>query len=135
MGGFGAGHLGFRYPKRFGPISMWGSALHRAEFFEAERPEIFSEVFGNDLSYCRANLPQTLAADRARALRRGHAIRIVVGADDPLRPKSERLHELLETLGIPHSYVVVRGASHSVTAVHDRFPGNPWGFYATIWHG
>jgi endo-1,4-beta-xylanase len=141
MGGFGAAHLGFKYPADFGLISVWGAALHAAAFFRDERPTIFAEVFGNDLAYCRVNLPQTLAGEHVEALRRGHKIRIVVGAEDHLRPKNARLHELLVTLKVPHTYTVVPGAGHAVTALHDHFPAegsrdpspNPWAFYLTAW--
>ena len=131
MGGFGAAHLGFRYPHLSRGISILGAALHRPEFFRQDRPEIFEQTFGNDMDYCRQESPWLLARERADELRRA-VIRLHAGENDhQLRAKNVDFHELLDSLGLSHTFSVVPDAGHSSTELLDNLE-DPWSFYREV---
>ena len=58
MGGYGAAHLGFKYPELFGIVGIMAGALiqPRAEV----QPAVFEKMFGSDEKYVDANNPFTL---------------------------------------------------------------------------
>ncbi len=129
MGGFGAARLGFKYPEKFGVISIMGAAMHRPETLKEIRPEIFREVFGNDLDYCSAHSPWTLVRENAGSLAGNILIRQFVGEEDMLVEKNRDFHKLMTELGIPHEFGVVPGARHNYPQVYANFEGDPFAFY------
>jgi len=131
MGGFGAAHLGFKHPERFGTVSLMGAALHRPEFFSEQRKEIFADVFGNDLSYCKRESPWTLVRKHAGSLKERTHLRLFVGSEDRrLRSKNTEFSTLMDSLGLDHEYGVVEGAGHNVAEVLDELGERAWTFYA-----
>jgi acetyl esterase/lipase len=130
MGGFGAAHLGFKYPEMFGTISLMGAAVHRPEFFRDERADIFFGAFGNDLSYCDLESPWTLVRQNADALRGRTTMRLFVGASDiRLRGKNMEFSTYMETLRLKHDYGVIPQAGHNVAQVLDGIDEDAWTFY------
>ena len=93
MGGYGAAHLGFKYPELFGTVVADAGAMS-GKFFPEEHPN-------------------QLAQQNADKLRGQTRIRIAVGADDDLLPASRQLHELLDELKIEHAYEIVPGVAHN----------------------
>jgi enterochelin esterase-like enzyme len=95
MGGYGAAHLGFKYPELFGVVVADAGAMS-GKFFPDEHPN-------------------HLARQNAEKLRGQTRIRVAVGADDDLLPASQQLHELLDELKLEHEYEVVPGVAHNGT--------------------
>lgn len=116
MGGFGAAHLGFKYPNLFGATSISAGAL--IDFTEAgrngdtRRARVFRTVWGGDPRRFQADDPFTLARDNADRLRGRTVLRIFCGDQDSLLERNERLHRLLDEQGIAHEFTVVPGAAH-----------------------
>ncbi|MFT5367183.1 MAG: acetyl esterase/lipase/S-formylglutathione hydrolase FrmB [Candidatus Latescibacterota bacterium] len=129
MGGFGAAHLGFKYPDLFGAVSIMGGALHKPEFLRDERVDIFGSVFGGNLDYCDANSPWTLVAQNADKVKT-QVIRQYVGEkDDRLLEKNKAYHAFLEQLDIQHAFGIALGAGHNAVKVHENMADDPFAFY------
>jgi endo-1,4-beta-xylanase len=95
MGGFGAGHLGFKYPELFGTVVINAGALMDAAW---RKP---------------GDHPRELARLNADALRGGHThVRIGCGSLDSLLPDNRALHATLQELGIEHEYFEVPDVAH-----------------------
>jgi endo-1,4-beta-xylanase len=133
MGGFGAAHLGFKYPDLFGVVSILGVAMHDAAFLRDRRQSIFAKVFGSELDYCQDNVPWTLVEQNVEQIRGHTAVRVHVGEGDPLVEKNVRFHQLLERLQVAHEFSVVPKAGHNVREVYDNFVGHPFAFYQKVW--
>ncbi len=120
MGGFGAGHLGFRYPETFAAISMLGAGPLQVAFTSASvvptnRPlqaELFARIFGSDQDYFRAESPRGLATANAARLRNGMRIRIAIGSDDFTLAANRDFSAFLFALGIQHDLTIVPGVGH-----------------------
>jgi endo-1,4-beta-xylanase len=112
MGGYGAAHLGFKYPDVFGIVGIMAGALFD---FDAPggRSNVFEKMFGSDKDYAKANNPSKLVRQNADAIRGRTTIRIAVGDQDQLQPRNQALHELLDQLKIPHEYTIVAGVGHN----------------------
>jgi enterochelin esterase-like enzyme len=106
MGGYGAGHLGFKYPELFGTVVIDAGAMS-GKFFPEEHPNY-------------------LARQNADKLRSQTRIRVAVGADDDLLPANQQLHELLDELKIEHLYEVVPGVAHNAALYYKTL--GPKGF-------
>jgi acetyl esterase/lipase/S-formylglutathione hydrolase FrmB len=129
MGGFGAAHLGFKFPNLFGAVSIMGGALHRPEFLRDERVDIFMSTFGGDLDYCHDNSPWTLVALNTDSIKT-QVIRHFVGEkDDRLLEKNKAYHAYMEQLGIPHRFGIAAGAGHNAVQVHENMSDDPFSFY------
>ena len=129
MGGFGAAHLGFKYPNLFGAVSIMGGALHKPEFLRDERADIFALAFGNDLDYCRANSPWTLVEQHVDQIKT-QVIRQYVGEKDHrLLEKNKAYHAFMEQLGIEHAFGIAPEAGHNAVQVHEKMTDDPFAFY------
>jgi enterochelin esterase-like enzyme len=112
MGGYGALHLGLKYPALFGAISAVAPAI--LQDLADEPKERTFDTFGDDEAYYDANGPWALARANAAALARGCAIRLLAGAEDArLRSAIRGFDQLLTELGIPHQLAEVKGAGHA----------------------
>jgi acetyl esterase/lipase len=116
MGGFGAAHLGFKFPDLFGTISISAGALidfaAPSSSDDTRRARVFKTVWGGDPDRFRADDPTTLASANADRVRGRTAVRIFCGDQDSLLDRNTRFHELLQTLDIEHEYTIVPGAGH-----------------------
>lgn len=133
MGGYGAGHLGFRHPHLFGAVSMLaGGPLHPD--FETRRTgpvgrdALLKRVYGGDMDVFRAFSPWHLADPWADSIRT-RPLRIVVGARDETADYSRLLHERLDTLRIPHGYTEVPGVGHQPLALLEALGDAFWKFH------
>jgi acetyl esterase/lipase len=130
MGGYGAAHIGFKYPDLFGSISLMGAAIHRPEFLRDERADIFADAFGGDLAYCVQESPWTLVKESADRLRGRTTMRLFVGASDTrLREKNVEFSDLMNELDLAHEHGVVANAAHSTAQVIDGMGDGAWTFY------
>jgi endo-1,4-beta-xylanase len=111
MGGFGAAHLGFKYPEVFGVISIPAPALLGPELTQTTPSRAWSRLFpaamDGDLDYFRANDPFSLVAKHADALRDRTFIRIIchIESDNWLAPQCQKLHQVLMEHTIPHQFL------------------------------
>jgi endo-1,4-beta-xylanase len=110
MGGFGAAHLGFKYPEIFGVISIMAPPLLGPELKQHLPMQAWSRLFplamNSDLEYFRANDPFTLAEKNADKLRDRTVIRIVCHWENEqwLWPQCEKLHQTLVKNMIQHEF-------------------------------
>jgi enterochelin esterase-like enzyme len=112
MGGYGALHLGMKYPALFGAISSVAPAI--LPDLSDEPSERTFDTFSDDEAYYDANGPWTLARENAAALRRGTTIRVLAGEQDTrLRPALVAFDGVLSRLSIPHEFTEVKGAGHA----------------------
>jgi enterochelin esterase-like enzyme len=143
MGGFGAAHLGFKYPDLFGTVSIMAGALLDDESAAGApdlvaTPALFEKCFG-DLDYFHAGSPWVVVRENADRIR-GRApvpassgpitsVRIVVGDQDSLLARNTRHHELLDELGIAHEFTVLPGIYHDPGAIYAALGTNGLRFY------
>src|SRR5438067_1182337 len=110
MGGFGAAHLGFKFPEHFGVISIMAPPLLGPELKQPLPMRAWSRLFpaamDSDLEFFRANDPFMLAAKNAATLRERTFIRIVCHVENEnwLAPRCEELHQVLMKHEIPHQF-------------------------------
>jgi hypothetical protein len=126
MGGFGAAHLGFKYPEVFGVISIQAPPLLGPELKSPLPARAWSRLFptamGGDLNYFRANDPFSLVPKNADALRDRTVIRIIAHSEDEnwLVPRCDELHRLLMQHAVAHHFLVLTNVkSHSPNQVMD----------------
>ncbi len=137
MGGFGAAHLGFKYPEVFGVVSIQAPPLLGPQL-KARLParawsKLFPTAMGGDLDYFHANDPFVLAARNADALRDRSVIRIIAHDEDEhwLMPRCEELHQVLLKHGIAHQLLCLTNVkSHSPNQVNDTLGDAGLQFYA-----
>jgi len=119
MGGYGAGHLGFKYPSLFGAVSIQGGALKTVQEGQAAPCchvvyRMWNYAFGANEPYFIANSPFTLAQQNADAIRGKIHIRIIVGEHDTaLLQRNTDLHNLLDSLGIRNEFRILPGIGHN----------------------
>jgi enterochelin esterase-like enzyme len=130
MGGYGAAHLGFKYPEVFGIVGVMAGALLDADSLASRHSDILQKMFGNDKEYYLANRPSTLVEKNAEAIRGRTAIRIAVGDKDPLQPRNQAFHELLQRLKIEHEYEVVPGVAHNNVLFYQTLGYRAFAHYA-----
>jgi endo-1,4-beta-xylanase len=125
MGGFGAAHLGFKYPEIFGAVSILDRALLDADQMKARHRVLWERLFAGDYQRFQAEDPWMLAAHHASRLREETLIRIAVGA---LVAYNRRLSDQLKSLGIEHTYRELH-VGHSQQAVYQALGEDNWEFY------
>ncbi len=150
MGGFGALHLGFKHPELFGVVtSISGAISPPKEFREKEkeratpqaqeklnkkktsRPNLFETTFGGNVDYVRANSPWVLIKQQAETIRKGTALRMIVGKEDRLLDVNRQFHAHLTRLKVSHEYIEVEKGRHSYYEVIDKLSDKEiFGFYA-----
>lgn len=126
MGGFGAAHLGFKYPELFGSISIIDGALLGLTEMKSRHPAHFERIFGGSDEAFTAESPAGLAEKKADAVRGRTVIRMAIGA---LGPYNERYHALLQAQKIEHEYEVFADAGHNHANLYDRLGDKNWDFY------
>jgi enterochelin esterase-like enzyme len=113
MGGYGAAHLGFKYPEVFGTVVVdAGALIGEAALKGPNLAELFKDIFADKERFL-AEHPMHLVEKNADKIRTKVTIRIGCGKDDNLLPKNRELHELLERLKIDHEYEVVPDVAHN----------------------
>jgi endo-1,4-beta-xylanase len=135
MGGYGAAHLGFKYPQVFGIVGIMSGALLRPQGVAAMKngePPIFEKMFGSDMARVVANDPFELVRQNATAIRGKTAIRIAVGSDDSLLPRNQAMHETLEELKIEHEFEVVPGVGHAALKFYETLGERAFRYYRKV---
>ncbi|MSU50654.1 MAG: hypothetical protein EXS37_16470 [Opitutus sp.] len=127
MGGFGAPHLGFKYPEVFGVVGMMAGLYQDVE--SVVKPEVCEKMFGGDAGRVRPENPAVLLEKNLDAIRGRTAIRICVGDQDPGLARSHVAHEAMEKLGVPHEFHVVPAVAHNPEKLYQGLGDNAFGFY------
>ena len=128
MGGYGAGHLGFKYPELFGTVVINAGALIDPALSNPPKDGPMFGVFGNDSERRVAEHPLTLARKNADKLRATH-IRIGCGSLDSLLPRNQELHDLLTQLGIGHEFQIVPDVAHESPKYYRVLGTKPFAFH------
>lgn len=130
MGGFGAGHLGFKYPELFGAVSLSAAALIDVATGDSACGATFNTVWAGDAARLRAEDSFALARRNADRIRGCQTIRLFGGDQDRLLQGSERLHALLDDLGVANALEVVPGAVHSYESKLERLGLSHFAWFA-----
>ncbi len=130
MGGWGAAHLGFKYPDLFGVVCIDAGALLQADAIRTHREGIIERMFGNDMENFTANHPATLIRKNADAVRGRTFIRIGCGNKDNLLKANEDYHRLLDSLNIEHEFEAVPGIGHAARDYYKALGSKGFAFYA-----
>jgi endo-1,4-beta-xylanase len=127
MGGYGAAHLGFKYPELFGLVGVMAGALiePRAEV----QPAIFEKMFGRNKASVDANDPFALVRKNADAIRGRTVIRIAVGDQDKLQVQCKAFHDLLTELKIEHEFELVPGVAHAGVVFYKKLGEQAFAWY------
>jgi endo-1,4-beta-xylanase len=129
MGGYGAGHLGFKYPELFGTVVINAGALLEPNLPNAPTNGPMFAVFGKDTHRRAAEHPRELARRNADQLRGKTRIRIACGSLDNLLPRNLELHETLLQLGLEHQYQVVPEVAHNSGLFYQRLGPKAFEFH------
>lgn len=127
MGGYGAAHLGCKYPELFGIAGVNAGALvtPRADVL----PDVFQKMFGGNPDYVKANDPFELVRKNADEIRGMTQIRMAVGDQDNLQVRDKAFHELLTELKIEHEFELVPGIAHNGVAFYSKLGDRAFAYY------
>lgn len=137
MGGFGAAHLGFKYPDVFGVDSIMAPPLVEPGLTGVPAgawSSLFTSAMDSDMEYWKQNNPFELAVKNADKLRDRTFIRIVAHdiADHWLAAQCEKLHKILVDNMIQHEYCfLVNVKSHSPTLCMDTLGDEAFSFFSS----
>jgi endo-1,4-beta-xylanase len=109
MGGFGAAHLGLKFPDVFGVISIMAPPLVQPGLKGLPAQawgRLFPSAMDSDMEYWKQNDPFELAVKNAAKLRDRTYIRIVAHDENEhwLAPQCEKLHRIMADNMIQHEY-------------------------------
>ncbi len=121
MGGYGALHLGFKYPDLFAAVTGNSPAL----------VEDVTDGVGSP-SFWETERPSTLAARNTTQLRR-QKIRIIAGEQDNLIEVARKLHARLTELAVPHEFFPVVGSPHNHDQLLQYETFDTMAFYGALW--
>ena len=130
MGGYGAAHLGFKYPEIFGTVVINAGALIEPNLTNVPKDGPMYAAFGDDTARRIAEYPLTLAKQNADKLRGQTRIRIGCGSLDSLLPRNKELHDLLTELHIEHDYEVVPDVAHESPLYYRKLGTKVYEFHA-----
>jgi enterochelin esterase-like enzyme/alpha-beta hydrolase superfamily lysophospholipase len=125
MGGYGAAHLGFKYPELFGAVSIIDGALLDVGSMQSRHAALYQRIFAASEERFAAEHPRALAEKNADSLRGKTSIRFAVGA---LVAGNQSLHERLEQLDVPHQYEAF-DLGHNHAAIYEALGDRNWEFY------
>jgi hypothetical protein len=103
---------------------------------DAQRAQIYQDVWGSDPAYYLANTPWTLAQQNASAvIASGLRVRQAVGAADCMVQNNIPFEAHLTQLGIAHSYATPAGVGHSAAQLLQALGAANWNFYREMLGG
>jgi poly(3-hydroxybutyrate) depolymerase len=141
MGGYGAARLGFKFPEVFRAVSMMGAGplqealtqTPRASAMQAE--ELLARVYGGSQERFRRESPRAFAAKSAEQIAKGSLVRMVIGDRDDTFRNNIDFHTHLESLEIPHEWIVLKGVEHDPQATLKALGDDNWAFYRKAFGG
>ena len=136
MGGYGAGHLGLKYPRVVRNRRSWTpgpcSIPRRRE--PRRRPDA-GRLRQRQNARRWPNTPIRLAPQNADKLRGKTHIRIGCGSLDDLLPRNQALHEVLAQLQIDHQYEVVPDVAHDSGLYYKKLGAKGFEIHRTAFEG
>jgi enterochelin esterase-like enzyme len=142
MGGYGAARLGFKFPELFGAVSLMGAGPLQPDLREdaprasqARAEEIMASVYGGASEYFLSVSPRALAERNAARIAEGSRVRLVVGTSDETYANNAAFHAHLQSLGIPHEWIVLEGVGHHPMRTLQVLGDRHWEFYREAWRG
>jgi enterochelin esterase-like enzyme len=133
MGGFGAPHLGFKYPDMFSAVGMMAGVYQDVETVVLPRmPDVFQKMFGGDADRARAENPSMLLEKNLAAIRGKTAVRIAVGDKDPSLDRSQAAHAGMLRLKLEHDFVIVPGVAHNPEKLYETMGAEGFAFYRKV---
>jgi len=132
MGGYGALHLGLKYPTVFGVISAVAPAIHKSI---TDEPDIrTADTFFGDQAYFESNSPWGIVENSSAAILAAQPIiRILGGSNDKsLRQVLVEFDQYLTSLNINHTWIEVQGAGHDYTEIYANSTTDPYLFWKTV---
>ena len=129
MGGYGALHMGLKFPNFFGSISAVAPSILRDLGEEPIYRTYYT--FDNDQSYYEQVGPWDLSKLNATKLREEKTnLRILSGASDShLQPTLHEYDEWLKELNIEHKFIEVKDAGHDYQDILVRYGEENFSFW------
>lgn len=126
MGGFGAAHLGFKYPEMFGSISIIDGALLDLEIMKRRHSYQFKRIFDGKDELFEAEHPLFLLEKNGADIEGRTLVRQAVGK---LQGPNQKLHQVMTEKGIAHEYESFPEAGHAVGVIYEKLGDKNWAFY------
>ena len=136
MGGFGALHLGFKYPSLFGSVTGISHAPIGPDVdpeFRSQKVWQYGPYQGN-AEYFKDNDPFQLAEKNADILREGTRIRLIVGDGDKPQTvaRTKELHDKLDGLNVRHTLITVPGVGHQCPRLYEKMGESEFSYYSEV---
>lgn len=132
MGGFGAGHLGFKYPELFGSVSIIDGALIDLGMMKRRYSHLFKKIFDEKDEVFEAEHPLFLLEKNGADIKGRTVIRQAVGK---IQEPNQVLHDAMTEKGIDHEYESFPEAGHAVNVIYDKLGDKNWAFYKRAFAG
>lgn len=134
MGGFGALKFACKYPEKFSSVVTFGGAfLDQVNQPKERDATAYQLMFNQDLSYFNKNTPAYWCERNAALVKQYNLkIRMAVGTRDGTRRYNERMHEVLNTLNIPHEYLTYDEVRHIPRQYYDYDQGGGFKFHEQV---
>ena len=129
MGGYGALHLGLKYPELFGIIFSVAPSILRN--MSGEPRFRTYDIFADDQDYYEEVGPWNLAKVNAKILSQEKIkIRILTGEQDSFLVSAlAEYHDWLANLDIEHAFTVIKGAGHDYREILKEDGMNAFSFW------
>jgi endo-1,4-beta-xylanase len=130
MGGWGAGHLAFKYPDRFAGVTLISALLYTHDHF----PQ-YQRIFNSSESAFYAEDPVTRAHRDADKLAGHLTIRLLAGGDDNHyrgREFAVNFDNRLTQWHIPHTLTLVPGVNHNDADLYQALGHAGFRFYKEL---
>ncbi|MCX7016696.1 MAG: alpha/beta fold hydrolase, partial [Candidatus Sumerlaeota bacterium] len=134
MGGFGALHLGFKYPRVFGSVTGISHApIGPGIEFRSSKVWQYGPYQGN-VEYFKDNDPFQLAEKNTDLFREGTRIRLIVGTGDkpPTVARTKELHDTLDALSIHHTLITVPKVGHDCPKLYEKMGESEFSYYSEV---
>jgi len=130
MGGWGAGHLAFKYPDHFCAVTMVSALLYRHDHF----PQ-FQRIFSGSAAAYYAEDPITRAHRDADKLKDKVRVRLLAGANDNHfhgLTFANRFDERLTEWNYPHELTIIPGVDHNDGEIYQKLGPAVFDFYKEV---
>ncbi|MDO8542498.1 MAG: alpha/beta hydrolase-fold protein [Opitutaceae bacterium] len=133
MGGFGALHLAFKFPEKFGSVTSISHAPIRPNSGWEKVDRVYREgPLGGSVEFFNANDPFQLVDRNAGAIRDGMTLRFIVGDKDQpgTQARTKEFFEKTRKLGLKSELTIVPGVAHSCPKLYEVIGAPVFAYYA-----
>jgi enterochelin esterase-like enzyme len=126
MGGYGALHLGLKYPTIFGVISAIAPAIHQE--LSDEPVNRTADTFFDDQAYFESNSPWGIVENSASAIVAANPILRILGGSNDTGLESDliKFDQYLTANKIAHTWSESQGAGHDYTEILTKSQMDPY---------